>query len=79
MCRAEIESKAFTHDGNWITAKHVANARVNEVRGRFSIKKESPKSAKKIDAAVCVVGARMIYRTVKASDEWGYDPASEWG
>lgn len=79
MCRAEIESKAFTHDGNWITAKHVANARVNEVRGRFSIKKESPKSAKKIDAAVCVVGARMVYRTVKASDEWGYDPTIEWG
>ena len=34
------------------------------------MKKESPKSPKKIDLAVCMVGARMLYRYVKASKEW---------
>ena len=70
MCFAEIQDGTFTHDGNWDTSRHVGNARVNETRGRFSIKKESPKSANKIDAAVCVIGARMVYRAVKASSEY---------
>lgn len=70
MCFAEIQDGGFTHDGNWETSRHIGNARVNETRGRFSIKKESPKSANKIDAAVCVIGARMVYRAVKASVEW---------
>ncbi|EEH66404.1 putative phage terminase, large subunit [Actinomyces urogenitalis DSM 15434] len=81
MCLAEIQARSFTHDGNWATSEHVANARVNETRGRFSIKKESPKSSKKIDAAVCVIGARMVYRAVKASPEWEdrSTNGSEWG
>lgn len=70
MCYSEIQERGFTHDGNWDVSRHVGNARVHEVRGRFTIKKESPKSANKIDAAVCVVGARMVYRAVKASPEW---------
>ena len=70
MCYSEIQERDFTHDGNWDVSRHVGNARVHEVRGRFTIKKESPKSANKIDAAVCVVGARMVYRAVKASPEW---------
>lgn len=70
MCHAEIQDGGFTHDGNWDTSRHVGNARVFETRGRFSIKKESPKSPNKIDAAVCVIGARMVYRFVKASDEY---------
>lgn len=70
MCFAEIQDGGFTHDGNWDTSRHIGNARVNETRGRFSIKKESPKSPNKIDAAVCVIGARMVYRIVKASDDY---------
>jgi len=70
MCFSEIQDGSFTHDGNWDTSRHVGNARVSETRGRFSIKKESPKSPNKIDAAVCVIGARMVYRAVKASPEW---------
>ena len=70
MCYAEILDGMFTHDGNWDTSRHIGNARVFETRGRFSIKKESPKSPHKIDAAVCVIGARMVYRHVKASSEY---------
>lgn len=70
MCHAEIIDKGFTHDGNWETSKHIGNARATESRGRITIKKESPKSPNKIDAAVCVIGARMVYRAVLASKQW---------
>lgn len=65
MCRAEIEDGLFRHDGNFVTARHIANCRMAEQRGHITVKKESPKSSKKIDAAVCVIGARMVYRMVK--------------
>ena len=68
--RAEIEDGGFTHDGNWDTSRHMGNARMAEFRGRITVKKESPKSPNKIDAAVCVIGARMVYRRVLASPEW---------
>lgn len=70
MCKAEIENTLFTHDGNWITARHISNCRMSEYRGHITVKKESPKSPKKIDAAVCVIGARMVYRIVKESQEY---------
>ena len=70
MALAEIQDRSFTHDGDWTTSRHVGNARVREQQGRFAIAKESPKSPAKIDAAVCVVGARMLYRVVKASPEY---------
>lgn len=70
QCRAEIERQEFRHDGNWVTAKHVGNCRVMERRGFWTVKKESPKSPNKIDAAVCVIGARMVYNQVKRSVEW---------
>lgn len=70
MCKAEIEDSLFTHDGNWETSQHIGNARMREQRGHVSIRKESPKSPNKIDAAVCVIGARMVYRAVLSSAEW---------
>jgi len=39
-------------------------------RGRTSIAKESPDSPRKIDAAVCAIGARMVRRPVLASPAW---------
>lgn len=66
----EVQEAAFRHDGDPDLGVHVANCRVSEFRGRFSVKKESPKSPKKIDLAVCMIGARMLYRHVKASAEW---------
>ena len=70
MALAEIQDRAFTHDGDWTTAQHIANARVREQQGRFAIGKSSPKSPAKVDAAVCVVGARMVYRALKDSPEY---------
>ena len=70
MCHAEIEDALFKHDGNWVTSRHVGNCRMVERRGHVTVRKESPKSPNKIDAAVCVIGARMVYRALLASPEW---------
>ena len=78
---AEIQQKTFTHDGDSAMGEHVSNCRVSEFRGRWSVKKESPKSSKKIDLAVCMIGARMLYRHVKDSKEWAdmNQPRGGWG
>lgn len=78
---AEIQQKTFTHDGDSALGEHVSNCRVSEFRGRWSVKKESPKSSKKIDLAVCMIGARMLYRHVKDSKEWAdmNQPRGGWG
>lgn len=76
----EIQQQTFTHDGDSALGEHVSNCRVNEFKGRWSVKKESPKSSKKIDLAVCMIGARMLYRHVKKSKEWAdlTAPRGEW-
>jgi hypothetical protein len=66
-CHEEIEQAEFTHDGDARTARHVGNARRRPYQAYVSISKESPDSSRKIDAAVCVVGARMLRRLVLAS------------
>lgn len=63
-CRTEILDGEFTHDGHPAVARHVGNARAKEYRDTVTIGKESPSSSRKIDAAVCVVGARMVRRIV---------------
>jgi hypothetical protein len=70
LVEAEIVDGQFTHDGDPVVARHVNNARRWERDGRIAIGKESPNSAKKVDAAVCVVGARMARRIVLLSDKW---------
>ncbi|RUQ14436.1 terminase [Corynebacterium genitalium] len=71
MTYDEIQNGEFTHDGHPVTSEHIANAVVREHRnGRISIRKESAKSARKIDAAVCAIGARMVYRAVKESPSY---------
>lgn len=63
LVEAEILEGTFTHDGNPFLTEHVLNARRKETRyGAITIRKESPLSRKKIDAAVCMIGARMVYR-----------------
>lgn len=68
--RTEIVTGAFRHDGDVELAKHVQNCRQHEYRGRVSINKDRPGSPRKIDLAVCMVGARMLYRQVVNSREW---------
>lgn len=70
MTEAEIQDKAFTHDGNAVLGRHVVNARRNPNRFNLvSIGKESPDSPLKIDAAVCMVGARMVRRLLLANPD----------
>lgn len=56
----EVVNRAFRHSGDHETSVAVANARVRDYRGWLYITKESPKSPKKIDAAVTAIGARML-------------------
>ena len=71
LTEREILDEAFTHDGNAVQSRHVGNARRRPNRwGSVSIGKESASSPKKIDLAVCMVGARMVRRQVLASKEW---------
>ena len=69
-CHADIVERAFTHDGAGATSRHVYNARRRPNRWGVSIGKSSPDSPDKVDAAVCVIGARMVRRRVLASPEW---------
>lgn len=70
LCEAEIREGKFTHDGDSRTARHVTNARRRPNRYGISVGKESPSSPRKIDAAVCVIGARHVRRMVLASPDW---------
>lgn len=66
---AEIIDGAFTHDGHPATSRHIGNARRRPYKDAVGIGKESKDSPRKIDAAVCVVGARMLRRLVLAAGE----------
>lgn len=65
LVEQEIRQHLFTHDGDPRLTQHVLNMRRHE--GRFGIvpRKESRKSLKKIDAGVCMIGARMVWALAK--------------
>lgn len=63
------EPALLSHDGDPRLARHVTNARERENRYGLSIGKESPSSSKKIDAAVCMIGARMVRRLLMANEK----------
>lgn len=63
---AEIDGGHFRHDGDSRLHRHVVNARRRPNKYGTSIGKESKDSARKIDAAVCMIGARMVGRIVLA-------------
>lgn len=67
LCLAEIRQGSFTHDGNPVLSRHVANMRNRPSRYGVSVGKESPMSPLKIDAGVAMIGARMVMRQVIAS------------
>jgi hypothetical protein len=60
LALTEIRERKFSHDGDSRMARHVGNARRKPNRWGVSIGKESPDSPRKIDLAVCMVGARMV-------------------
>lgn len=60
----EIKSGAFTWDGDARLRKHMLNACRFPVQGHVSIAKDHRESKRKIDLAVCMVGARMVRRLI---------------
>ena len=67
LTEAEIDDQMFSHDGNALLAQHVKNMRRRPNRYGVSVGKESPDSPKKIDAGVCMIGARHVRRLVLAA------------
>lgn len=67
---SDIRDRALTHDGNRRLRTHVVNARRRPNKWGVAIGKEHRESRRKIDLAVCVIGARMLWRRVLASPEW---------
>lgn len=57
----------FTHDGDPRVHRHMSNCRRRPHQQYVSVGKESPDSPNKIDAAVCVIGVRMVRRLVIGS------------
>lgn len=80
MCHQEILDGSFTHGpaddtpaavaAHSAMGRHVVNARRHWYRDALTVRKESPKSPKKIDAAVCVIGARMVRSLVMSDKRW---------
>lgn len=69
LCEAEIRQHTFTHDGNAALSRHVRNARRFDGRYGITVRKESRNSRHKIDACVCMIGARMVWRLVREKSE----------
>ena len=58
----EMESQVFTHDGHPALVSHLINARRRMTDAGLSVSKINRSSRKKIDLAVCAIGARMLRR-----------------
>lgn len=64
MTQREVEDGAFTHDGHPRLVEHVRNARAYATRWGTSLGKQHRMSPRKVDLAVCMVGARMLRRAL---------------
>lgn len=64
----EIEQRDFMHDNHPALVQHMKNARRFPNRYGVSLWKGHRESKRKIDLAVCAVGARMLRRLVLNSD-----------
>lgn len=60
----DVLERQVPHDGSRALRTHVANARRRTNRWGFTIGKEHRESARKVDLAVCAIGARMLRRMV---------------
>lgn len=58
----DIAEGNLTHDGHKLLVQHVRNARRAPNEFGISLAKEHRESAKKVDAAVAMVGARLMWR-----------------
>jgi hypothetical protein len=67
---ADVVERQLTHDGAKMLRTHAVNARRRTNPWGITIGKEHRESARKIDLAVCAVGARMVRRMLLNSPEW---------
>ena len=74
--REDILERRLTHDGHKVMRTHVANARRRTNAWGVTIGKEHRESARKVDLAVCMVGARMLRRKLLNSKQYGKRPKS---
>lgn len=63
----EMEDGDLWHDGNPELVRHMKNARRFPTQHGISLMKDGPESPRKIDLAVCAVGAHMV-RTLILND-----------
>ncbi|WP_037576786.1 terminase [Phaeacidiphilus oryzae] len=66
----DVLERQLLHDGHRVLRQHVANARRRTNAWGYTIGKEHRESARKIDLAVCAIGARMLRRTLLTSATW---------
>jgi hypothetical protein len=72
----EVKAKAFTHDDDRALRGHIFNARRRPNKWGVTLGKENRESARKVDLAVCAVGARMLRRLVLNKETGGKKPRS---
>lgn len=63
-CATEIDEHVLIHDGDARLKQHARNARRYPTRWGVSLWKGHRESPRKVDLAVCMVGARMLRRMV---------------
>jgi hypothetical protein len=63
----DLQSGTALHHGGNRLRQHMKNARLRDGRYGMSIGKETRSSARKIDLAVCAIGARMMLRQLQLS------------
>lgn len=63
---SDVTEQTLTHDGSVRLREHAHNARRRPGRYGVGLGKEHRESSRKIDAAVCAVGARMMWRLWQA-------------
>lgn len=66
----DVLERQVPHDGHKMLRQHVANCRRRTNQWGYTVGKEHRESARKIDLAVCAIGARMLRRMVMNSPMW---------
>ncbi|NWF25244.1 terminase [Streptomyces sp. PKU-EA00015] len=66
----DVLERQLTHDGHKVLKQHIGNARRRTNAWGYTIGKEHRESARKVDLAICAIGARMLRRMVMNSTVW---------
>ena len=67
----DMEAGEAPYRDSAVLRRHLKNARRREGRFGITIGKENRSSTRKVDLAVCFVGARMLYRLVRLNQKTG--------